>query len=290
MRHKWTPEQEETIRQNRHLSAPQMKAAKFSHVLTITETSLANKMARVIGLMDFPRSAEPWSEEEETYLKEKLDIDKYPNAVIQTVIKRHGKDIDQMRWNIYHGKVRQAPRAPRVVIAKAIPVKKQVLRSTRGRNGAQKNAATDTPIKRSAVDAVDKGEQLLQLALEILKSADPDLMEKIRARRRQKDDNPELVALWDYLCLPQAKDLPSSNSARILCRRLRVATEHHNRLLRNLAPEKSANVSTFQYNQIRHICGIRITSFTDHKIHGNLTLELTALTNAVEDVKNNVTY
>ena len=98
--HHWTQEEEQIIRDNRNLTPGRLKEAKFKDVATITTRGLTNKMARVIGLMDFPHSADPWTSEEIKWLSENMDV---LNPEVQKHIPRHGKDIDQKRFDIKNG-------------------------------------------------------------------------------------------------------------------------------------------------------------------------------------------
>lgn len=81
------------------MTPAQMKARLFIHVPTITKRNLIDKKSRVIGEADFPRSKEPWSSNEIELLR--ANINK-PNEVIQAIIPRMGKDLDQQRFNIKH--------------------------------------------------------------------------------------------------------------------------------------------------------------------------------------------
>ena len=301
-KHRWTEAEKDIVRKNKHLSAARIQADPRLHHVTVKAVQRVKDQLRG---EDLPLNGVPLSAEEEKKLL--MNITE-PNSVLSVMFQRKPDDMDRhvsvLRAKYGLPKTRRTKKSEkankiseiRKSIRSAVPAKegpakvKVKLSSTVRRLSGrivQRNAATETPIKR-AIAAAERDELQLLHALEVIKNADPVVIERIRSKRRQKEDNSEIVAIWDLMCLPQAKDLSSSSSQRVRCKNLRIATEYHNRKLRNLSDDKSANVSTFQYNSIRHICGIRVTSFTDHKIHGTLVQELKALTLAIEDVNNGI--
>lgn len=101
MKHKWTKEQEHLIIINRGLSVSQMKKNVFSNVPTITEKNLVDKMARVYGLVDYPITALPWTINELTDMVVFV-LNKQTTKNIQFFIRRHNKQLDQVKWDIKH--------------------------------------------------------------------------------------------------------------------------------------------------------------------------------------------
>jgi hypothetical protein len=305
-RHRWTEAEKDIVRASRHLPASLIQRDPRLRHVTVKAVQRAKDQLRG---EDLPLNGVPLSADEEAELL--LNIDR-PNSVLSAMFRRKPDDMDRHvnRLRAKHGlpRTRRTKNAERDMmmsdIRKSIrpesakarepknrteptPETKVRLSAAARRLGGkmvQRNAAAPSPIKRAIGAEAGRDELQLLHALEVIKNADPAAIERIRSRRRQKEDNSEIVAIWDLMCLPQAKDLSSSSWQRTLCKKLRIATERHNRALRALPEDKSANVSTFQYNFIRHVCGIRVTSFTDHKIHGNLGLELRALTSAIDEV------
>lgn len=296
MKNQWTEELRNIVRINKHLSAAIIhKNNSALHQFTVKAVQRVKDNLRGEHLAN---NGKPLTKEERTEMLRLILLNE-STSVLSAIFQRKPDEINKLvcrirkeenllppgkllKKNVVLNETVKLQRAPKINIKKTIKGK------------------VETPIKQAEFPTAQQiinlfidnanptlKEQFLNLLIDVLKNTDVTFIEGIRKTRNQNNDNPLLVSVFDYLGRPQAKDLSPNHPAKILCKRLRLATEHFNRILRNIPSDKSANVSTFQYNQIRHICGIRITSFTDCKM-SSLGIELQALSMAVEAVKSNI--
>lgn len=256
-RHRWTDDELKTISDNRHIPAATIKRMFFANKSDITIKAIQRKKDHLRG-EDLARNNEPVEQWELDYIKDHIDDEiKSTNEHLSQHLQRKPDQIDAMRL-----RVRKSMNKGRKVFLPKLYEKK-----------AEKN--------NSKIDRIAEMNAVLA-AIATIKNIDPELIEEMRQTRQRFQDNPEIVAVYDWFKVPQAKMLHVKSAPKQLYDILRQRVELHNRGLRNTPPEKSVAVSTHQNNLLRLICGIRITSWKNLSIHdANTNLELKAVARAL---------
>lgn len=246
MRHKWTAEEIGIVRANKNLSAAVIKDRFFTTKADVTVKGIQRKKDQMRG-ENLLRNSVPIEKWELDFIEKNLDM---KNSKLSDILQRKPDKIDQMR----------------LTVRKRLGLKKTgTIRIERPKKAVKEKQPT---LELAMVMSRSDVKNALA-AVEFIKNMPQGVIDCLSDNRKENKDHYELVTLHEYFRVPQSRHLDKHSSPRKLMTLLRKKTQHYNRTLRNISKEKSANVSTYQWNILRIICGIRQTSWKNLIIHND---------------------
>lgn len=269
--HRWNIQEENTIYNNKHMSPKDIKENFFAKDDTITVQAIADKLSRIVDEREQPNYGKPWLAPDEEYLSNNLDKS---NVELKTILGRGSKELDQAKWDIRHfGKINpKRKNKPRNINftnpPKQVPV--QIIQ--------------DTPINPALQAEVNRAYDLIKLFKEI----SPSAIKHIRDKRKKNENNPEPVQVYDYLKVPTTKDLDLDSDLFKHFTWIRKRVEYYNKLSLGKA-DKASTISTHQFNLLRLIMCLRVTSHQNLNIQNNV-VEIRNVLNALQDYYTGVSH
>jgi hypothetical protein len=270
MAHKWSDREKSIVRLNRDMTAAEIKEKFFRTANDITVKGIQRQKDQLRG-ESMLRNNKPVEQWELELIKNVLTGNvAMTNAELSVALQRKPDIIDRLKHRVK--KEIGLPKKPTPKIPKA-------------RTRKSKPALTVIPPSILSAEA----DRVYKLVDE-LKSIDPSVIKFIRSTRKIKDNNPEPVSIYDYLKVPTTDDFDAEKKARlaIVFRFIKKRVEHYNRLTLGKAG-KSHNISTHQFNLVRLIFGLRVTSWRNLNIQDNMT-ELKNMTAAMNDYCTDVRF
>lgn len=280
MRHKWTKQEIDLVRDNKDLPAAIIKKRFFSNKPDVSVKSIQRKKDQMRGetLARNKAKIEQW---ELDFIERNLDM---KNSELSKIFQRKPDKIDQMRLMVRKKLGVRAKKQSKTLTESDL--KKSVSKYTSPKDFQKNNSIKSENINNMSAEDILETDEIKNalIAIDFLKTVNPKVIDKLRKGRIENKDHYELVSLFDLFKVPQARHLTKNSAPKVLMANLQRLTQYYNRQINKISDSKSANVSTYQWNILRQICGIRITSWKNLVIHSsnNHKKELKAVSQALD--------